>query len=97
MNTGAYAQDRNFYIFLCFGQSNMQGAGPLESQDMTVNNRFKVFQAQDCTNVGRKKAKWYSAVPPSCHCTSGLSPADCFGKTLVDNLPDNITVLMESL
>ncbi|KQX14417.1 sialate O-acetylesterase [Flavobacterium sp. Root420] len=92
LNTGAYAQDRNFYIFLCFGQSNMQGAAPVESQDMTVNNRFKVFQAQDCPNLNKKKGKWYPAVPPSCQCTSGLSPTDYFGKTLVDNLPDNITV-----
>jgi hypothetical protein len=92
LNTRAYAQDRNFYIFLCFGQSNMQGAAPIESQDMTVNNRLKMFQAQDCPNQNRKKAEWYPAVPPSCQCTSGLSPADYFGKTLVDNIPDDITV-----
>lgn len=92
LNTGAFAQDRNFYIFICFGQSNMQGAAPIENQDMTINNRFKVFQAQDCPNLNRKKAEWVSAVPPTCQCNSGLSPADYFGRTLVANLPDNITV-----
>lgn len=92
LNTGAFAQDRNFYIFICFGQSNMQGAAPIESQDMTINNRFKVFQAQDCPSLNRKKAEWNSAVPPTCQCNSGLSPADYFGRTLVANLPDNITV-----
>lgn len=92
LNTGAFAQDRNFYIFICFGQSNMQGAAPIEGQDMTVSNRFKVFQAQDCPSLNRKKAEWVSAVPPTCQCNSGLSPADYFGRTMVANLPDNITV-----
>ncbi|MDR7210694.1 sialate O-acetylesterase [Flavobacterium piscis] len=92
LNTGAFAQNRNFYIFICFGQSNMQGAAPIESQDLAVNNQLKVFQAQDCPNLNRKKAEWSPAVPPTCQCNSGLSPADYFGRTLVANLPDDITV-----
>lgn len=91
-NINSFAQDKNFYIFLCFGQSDMQGAAKVESQDTTVNNRFKVFQAQDCPNLNRKKAEWSPAVPPICQCNSGLSPADYFGRTMVANLPDNITV-----
>jgi hypothetical protein len=86
------AQDGNFYIFLCFGQSNMHGAAPIESQDKIVDSRFKVFQALDCTNLNREKATWYTAVPPTCQCGSGLSPADYFGRTMVANLPDSITV-----
>ncbi|WP_240925020.1 sialate O-acetylesterase [Maribellus sediminis] len=86
------AQDRNFYIFLCFGQSNMHGAAAIESQDLTVDSRFKLFQALDCSNLNREKATWYTAVPPTCQCGSGLSPADYFGRTLVANLPDSITV-----
>ena len=31
---GAHAQDPNFYIFLCFGQSNMEGAARPEAQDL---------------------------------------------------------------
>lgn len=92
LNSGAFAQDRNFYIFLCFGQSNMQGAAKIESRDTIVNNRFKVFQAQDCLSLNRKKAEWRPAVPPTCQCNSGLSPADYFGRTMVANLPDSITV-----
>jgi hypothetical protein len=86
------AKDPNFYVFLCFGQSNMHGAAPIESQDKTVDSRFKLFQALDCDNLSREKATWYNAVPPTCQCGSGLSPADYFGKTMVDNLPDSITV-----
>lgn len=92
LNVSSFAQDKNFYIFLCFGQSNMQGAAKIESQDTIVNNRFKVFQALDCPKQNRGKAVWRTAVPPVCQCNSGLSPADYFGRTLVANLPDSITV-----
>jgi lysophospholipase L1-like esterase len=92
LSTNISAQNPNFYIFLCFGQSNMEGQGTIEAQDTTVNSRFKVFQALDCPNLGRVKGKWYTAVPPTCQCNSKLSPADYFGRTMVENLPDSITV-----
>ncbi len=85
-------KDPDFYIYLCFGQSNMHGAAPIESRDLTVDSRFKLFQTLDCDNLNREKATWYTAVPPTCQCGSGLSPADYFGRTMVANLPDNITV-----
>ncbi|HYX05436.1 MAG TPA: sialate O-acetylesterase, partial [Bacteroidales bacterium] len=86
------AQDPDFYIYLCFGQSNMEGQGTIEAQDTTVNSRFMVFQAMDCPNLNREKGKWYTAVPPTCQCNSKLSPADYFGRTMVANLPNNIKV-----
>jgi hypothetical protein len=86
------AQNPNFYIYLCFGQSNMEGQGAIEPQDRIVNSRFKVFQAINCPNLNRTKAKWYTAVPPTCQCYSNLSPADYFGRTMVENLPDSISV-----
>ncbi|MBN1951548.1 MAG: sialate O-acetylesterase [Bacteroidales bacterium] len=92
LTTGIQAQDPNFYIFLCFGQSNMAGAGEVESQDSVVNARFQVMSTDTCPKIGRIKGHWYTAVPPLCGCRSGLSPADYFGRTLVDNLPDNIKV-----
>ncbi len=82
--------DPNFYIFLCFGQSNMEGQGAIETQDKTVDSRFKVLQAVQCT--GKDIGTWYSAIPPLCQCGTGLSPADYFGRTMVANLPDGITV-----
>ena len=87
-----FAQDPNFYIFLCFGQSNMEGQGEIQSQDTTVDARFKVFQALDCSNLSRSKKTWYTAEPPTCQCYSKLSPADYFGRTMVANLPDSITI-----
>jgi len=87
-----FSQDPNFHIYLCFGQSNMEGQGAIQSQDRTVDARFKVFQALNCSNLGRTKAAWYKAVPPLCQCYSGLSPADYFGHSMVENLPDSITI-----
>ncbi|HKM93392.1 MAG TPA: sialate O-acetylesterase [Prolixibacteraceae bacterium] len=92
LNTVAMAQNPNFYLYLCFGQSNMEGVGPIEAQDKTVDSRFKTFQAINCENLNRTKAKWYDAIPPICQCHSNLSVADYFGRTMVANLPDSITV-----
>ncbi len=86
------AQDPNFYIFLCFGQSNMEGFPGVEPQDKTVDPRFQVLATVDFPNLDRKKGNWYPAVPPLCRGSTGLCPADCFGRTLVSNLPPNIRV-----
>jgi hypothetical protein len=88
----AFGQDPNFYIFLCFGQSNMEGAGRIEEQDKTVDERFKVFEAVDAPNLDRKKGVWYTAVPPLCRARTGICPADYFGRTMVANLPKNVRV-----
>lgn len=92
LNTTAFAQNPNFYIFLCFGQSNMEGHAKFEPQDTTAVDRFKVLEAVNCPNLGRNKGEWYPAVPPLARCNTGLTPADYFGRTLVAGLPDNITV-----
>jgi hypothetical protein len=92
VNVQGFAQNPNFHIYLCFGQSNMEGQGTIEAQDKSVNSRFKVMQAVTCSNLGRTKGKWYSAVPPLCRCWSKLSPADYFGRTMIENLPENISV-----
>src|SRR6186713_1460580 len=89
---GASAQDPNFYIFLCFGQSNMEGAARYEAQDTMLDNRFQVLEAVNCNTLGREMGKWYTATPPLCRCRSGLSPADYFGRTLIATLPANVRV-----
>jgi len=48
LNTRVFSQDPKFYIFLCFGQSNMEGNARIEKQDSTVDSRFQVLQAVDC-------------------------------------------------
>ncbi len=88
----SFAQDKNFYIFLCFGQSNMEGAARYEAIDTTVDSRFQVLEAVDCPGLGRVKGNWYTAVPPLCRCRTGLGPVDYFGRTMIANLPKNIRV-----
>jgi alpha-L-fucosidase 2 len=87
------AQDTNFWIFLCFGQSNMEGFPGIEEQDKSgVDERFKVFAAVDLPKLDRTNGNWYVAVAPLCRQSTGLCPADYFGRTLVSNLPPNIKI-----
>jgi len=89
----AFAQDPNCYIFLCFGQSNMEGFPGIEEQDKgPVDERFQMLAAVDFPKQERTKGSWYPAVPPLCRPSSGLCPADYFGRTLVAGLSRNIKV-----
>lgn len=92
LSLNGLAQDSKFYIFLCFGQSNMEGNAHFEPQDTTVDNRLQVLEAVDCPNLSRTKGNWYTAKPPLCRCNTGLTPADYFGRTLVENLPEKIKI-----
>jgi hypothetical protein len=92
LKLNVFAQDPDFYIFLCFGQSNMEGNARAEPQDTTVDSRFQVLQAVDCPGLNRVKGQWYPAVPPLCRCRTGLTPVDYFGRMMVANLPPNVRV-----
>ncbi|MBN1974082.1 MAG: hypothetical protein JW787_10620 [Sedimentisphaerales bacterium] len=93
LKTDTGSKKEKFYVFLCFGQSNMEGfPGTIQEQDKTVDSRFQVLAAVDFPNLNRTKGKWYDAVPPLCRADSGLCPADYFGRTMVANLPENIRV-----
>jgi alpha-L-arabinofuranosidase len=86
-------QDPNFYIFLCFGQSNMEGFPGIDEQDKAaVDKRFQVLATVDFLKMGRTRGNWYEAVPPICRGNTGLCPADYFGRTMVGNLPEEIRV-----
>jgi alpha-L-fucosidase 2 len=90
--SGASHQSKRF-VFLCFGQSNMEGFPGIEEQDKgPVDDRLKMLAAVDFPKQGRTKGNWYPAVPPLCRPSAGLCPADYFGRTLVSNLPPNIQV-----
>jgi hypothetical protein len=91
-NSQVYSQDPNFQIYLCIGQSNMEGAARAELQDSTVNPRFQVMEAINCDNLNRKMGNWYPAVPPLCRCKTNLGPTDYFGRTMVANLPEKVKV-----
>lgn len=88
----SFAQDPNFYIFLSFGQSNMEGNAKFEPEDTVANDRFKVLQAVDCPDLNREMGNWYTAIPPLSRCNTGLTPGDYFGRTLAESLPDSIKI-----
>ena len=84
--------DANFHIYLCFGQSNMEGNAAVEAIDkQNVPERFQMLPAVDF-NSTKKMGVWCTAVPPLCRPGTGLTPVDYFGRTLVEKLPENISV-----
>ena len=85
--------DPNFQIYLCFGQSNMEGNATPEAQDYeNVPERFQVMAAVNFSNPKREMGKWYTAVPPICRQGTGLTPADYFGRTMCENLPEEVRI-----
>ncbi len=89
----AQTADPNFYIFLCFGQSNMEGNARPEAVDLeSPGPRFLLMPAVDFPDKGRKMGEWCEASAPLCRPNTGLTPADWFGRTMVASTPDNIKI-----
>ena len=86
------APDPNFYIYLRFGQSNMESGGKMDEADRIVDKRFQVMADFDSTNRGWKKGQWYDAVPPLAAKGRGICMVNYFGRTMVAGLPENIRV-----
>lgn len=85
--------DPKFHIYLCFGQSNMEGNAQIEAQDRDgIDPRFKMMAAVNMSTSGRQKGEWYTAVPPLCRQSTKLCPADYFGREMVANLPEAYSV-----
>jgi alpha-L-fucosidase 2 len=85
--------DRDFHIFLAFGQSNMEGFPGIEQRDkVDVDKRFQMLAAVDFTGLGRTKGEWYEAIPPLCRNSTGLCPGDYFGRTMVAGMPERSRV-----
>ncbi len=84
--------DPNFYIYLCFGQSNMEGDAIPEDVDMDVDPRFQVLAARDFDKPKRTMGEWYTATPPIVRPEAGLGVTDFFGRTMVAALPPEARV-----
>lgn len=84
--------DPNFFIFLTFGQSNMEGVPQPQAQDRVQDPRVRVLAYDNCPNLGRVYNQWYTASPPLHACNNGVGPGDYFGKTLAAALPANVTI-----
>ncbi len=92
-HSASAAVDPNFYIYLCFGQSNMEGNAQEESVDkVDVDERFQLLATCNFSSPSRTKGNWYKAVPPLVSPTGHLGPTDYFGRTMVAALPSNIKI-----
>lgn len=87
------AADPNFHIYLCLGQSNMEGNAsvePIDRQD--VPERFRMMACVDFSEPQRTQGEWYVAAPPLVREQTGLTPMDYFGRTMTCNLPEDVRV-----
>ena len=81
--------DPNFYIYICFGQSNMEGNAQWEAQDVgNVDPRFQMLATCNFDNPKRTMGNWYTAECPIVSPVGKLGPSDYFGRTMVQELPD---------
>ena len=55
-----------------------------------TSERFKVMQTVNCG--AKAKGEWYHAVPPLTRCNTGLSPADYFGRIMLENSASEIKI-----
>lgn len=84
--------DPNFYIYLCFGQSNMEGNAQWESQDNYVDSRFQMLATTNFDNPQRTMGNWYTANCPIVSPMGKLGPSDYFGRTMIKAFPDNVKI-----
>ena len=81
--------DPNFYIYICFGQSNMEGNAQWEAQDEgNVDERFQMLATCNFDKPKRTLGNWYKAECPIVSPVGKLGPTDYFGRTMVKELPD---------
>ena len=80
--------DPNFYIYLCFGQSNMEGATKWEAVDTKyVDPRFQMLATTNFDSPKRTMGNWYKATCPIVSPVGKLGMCDYFGRTMVAALP----------
>ncbi len=85
--------DPKFHIYLCFGQSNMEGNYPASAEDKTyVDPRFQTLATTDFTTPCREMGNWYTAYPPIISDKITIGPLDFFGRAMVAALPADYRV-----
>ncbi len=92
--TKAHADvDPNFHVYLCFGQSNMEGNAQWETIDnQYVDPRFKMLATTNFDNPSRTLGQWYTAKCPIVSPQGKLGPTDYFGRTMVAAMPADVTI-----
>lgn len=79
--------DPNFHIYIAFGESNMEGMGKVEEQDLDCDDNYLVMCTSDnYDDNGNKRelGKWYKATPPLANSVGAkLGVADYFGREML--------------
>ena len=91
------APNPNFHIYIAYGQSNMSGNGDIVPEEdqaeapknflMLASHTANARDRKGSTTQSIKMGEWYPAIPPMFHAFERLSPADYFGRAMVDSLP----------
>ena len=89
--TSSAKPDPNFHIYLCIGQSNMQGVNKPEKQDSIQNDRFLMMSTSSIESE-KKLYGWYPATPPLAHHYNFLSPMISFGNEMTQLTTNNIKI-----
>ena len=85
--------DPNFHIYLCFGQSNMEGNAQWESIDnQYVDARFQMLATTNFDNPKRTLGNWYTAKCPIVSPMGKLGMSDYFGRTMVAAMPADVKI-----
>ena len=95
LSVASLAQDPNLHIYLAYGQSNMQGVAPYIDADFETNPRFLVLRAAEFSE--QKVGEFYLAKPPMGNSQSMIGISDFFGRKMVKELPDSITVAVANV
>ena len=95
LSVASLAQDPNLHIYLAYGQSNMQGVAPYIDADFETNPRFLVLRAAEFSE--QKVGEFYLAKPPMGNSQSMIGISDFFGRKMVQELPDSITVAVANV
>ena len=78
----------NVWVFILAGQSNMAGRGGVEPQDTVPNKRILAINKSGQLIIAKEPLHFYE---PN---LTGLDCGYSFGRTMIKNLPDNISILI---
>ncbi|RDC63762.1 sialate O-acetylesterase [Adhaeribacter pallidiroseus] len=84
----ALPKKENTWVFILAGQSNMAGRGQVEPQDTVPDSRILTINKQNQVILAKEPLHFYE--PP----LTGLDCGLAFGKTLIKQVPANVTILL---
>jgi Carbohydrate esterase, sialic acid-specific acetylesterase len=80
--------NQNVWVFILAGQSNMAGRGIVEPQDTVPDKRILTINKSGQLIVAKEPLHWYEPA------LTGLDCGYSFGKTIIKNVPADVSVLI---